>query len=124
MLTLSHFLRTQVKEEEFNMKSFIGRTPAVANKLLKHNCGTTACAIGYCPAVFPRHWTFGFNDSNCSIPHLRKTGSPNVYDDSIEFFGITVEEHRHLFSIHKRTPTQEADAIDAVVDSYGWELKP
>ncbi len=66
-------------------------------ELKPYSCGTSGCAIGECPIVFPRHWKFGEN----TFPSL-KSFSDNEFGEATEksgqiFFGITDDEYEDLF---------------------------
>lgn len=96
LLKLAKFLM-KVKKQNFNYA-----------KILLINCKTQACAIGYCPTIFPKHWKV------CEYPykvegtiksfyvHLR-TESENinwtdVVNDAMKFFDITHDEAVALFA--------------------------
>lgn len=85
-------------------------------RTIPYSCGTSGCAIGECPIVFPRYWKF----SEDGDPVLRKVLSGEVEIQSfdacmylesswqdvqtsiVEFFGITPEEAMHLFTPHQQ----------------------
>jgi len=54
-------------------------------------CGTAGCAMGECPVVFPRHWEFLEYD-------VAIKGQPHSgFYSGAKFFGLSAEEHNHLF---------------------------
>lgn len=123
LLTLAHFLKTQVPRERFDMAAIIDScnrnateqqsVQSLASKANK--CGTTACAIGWCAVVFPSHFRPGY-------PEPRK-GS------LLDFFGISSFDRDDLFypraehycQFERRTPKQEAAVIERVVRRHGWD---
>lgn len=59
-------------------------------------CGTAACAIGWCPRVFPRNCTYGgLNEGWISVES--KTTETSDFDFAREFFGLGKEESYYLF---------------------------
>lgn len=120
LLTLAWFLKTQVEPEHFDLGTFIsvpnkGAQDYSPDDLLAPECGTTACAIGWCAVVFPdecklRRWLPVFSGSGLSC------GSR-----SDAFFGVHRGEWCWLFGQgHTRTPKQEARVIEQFVRSKGW----
>lgn len=68
-------------------------------------CGTSGCAIGECPIVFPNEWSFnkrfGFNPvlngtriKGGFAGDYQKQGSS---DSGMKFFGLSYEEYKLLF---------------------------
>jgi hypothetical protein len=126
LLKLAAFLRT-VPPEKFDLSSFISdihydeQGPA---------CGTTACAIGWCPVVFPNDCRVELGDE---WPSIRFTGESYDWTDweddfdapGQKFFGVNDSEWDHLFEPLDdetdehvlRTPAEEADVIEAFVAS-------
>lgn len=103
-------------------------------------CNSTGCAIGYCPAVFPKlcHYGDGSDtdvDTNISEPSTKCHGdSKNVImsgNKSIENFGvaerlfdISLDDTKYLFmytAYHKshRGPKSVANRIRSYIKSYG-----
>lgn len=62
----------------------------------KNHCGTTGCAIGECPIIFPRDWYFSSDGYNY-LPSLRNKEGWVFLSASI-YFGITNLAVDHLFS--------------------------
>lgn len=124
LLTLAYFLRN-LPPEKVKMASWVSlRDVPKAFKedvriLLEDlSCGTAACAIGWCPTVFPRSWVW-----DTFYPSLRRVnGDDKIVEMSRKFFGIRwADEWRHLFgSGHKRNAQEEADIIEEFVNSKGW----
>lgn len=54
-------------------------------------CGTTGCAIGECPFIWPDDWKFDTDGE----PVL--TGKIGVHDSVLDWFNLSVPEARHLF---------------------------
>ena len=72
LLKLADFLDT-VDEKKFNycvwgqidaMGEFepVEGTSITTEELLKVNCNTSACALGWCPTVWPEEWTNAVHD--------------------------------------------------------------
>ena len=89
----------------------------------KESCGTTACAIGWCPTVFPNQWAWEEDDDGNMVPELR-CGASNTWCDIRSFFGLTKQEEVYLFNTgpkrYTRTPKQEARVIENVVALHGY----
>ncbi len=88
------------------------------------NCGTTACAIGWCPVVFPR--SFAWQDANTVVlKEKSKFGyTLNDFDAAERFFGLNHNQAEYLFmprSYHKskRGPKSVAARIEALVKNNG-----
>lgn len=116
LLTLAWFLKTQVKPSEFDMGSWVKGDSK--NLFREHTCGTTACAVGYCPVVFPRQWKY---DGAYKPMVIRQDPYfESGYEES-EFFGVNGPEWIHLFGCYrKRTPKQEALVIERFVKKKGY----
>ena len=63
-------------------------------------CGYAGCAIGECPAIFPRQWTWGYTE-----PHLRNYNGAleSALESAIRFFGLNMSEAAHLFIPEEQT---------------------
>lgn len=122
-----------MKPKNFNMRNFLG------NEVFRYNCGldyseerfrdlqstsdcgTTACALGYCTVLFPKHWKW-----TGPQPTLRDgfvTGIRSVpCDHAMQFFGVSFQEASELFYGGRgSTPKQEAARIEKVVRRHGWD---
>lgn len=129
MLTLAWFLRTQVKPREFSLLNYLS-TDAVflqtcpSDLLVNHDCGSTACALGYCPIVFPRWWGWVRDCGGWQLTlHGTDLGRTVLHEQSVvsQFFGITPAQACQLFyDIVERTPKQQAREMETVADSYGY----
>lgn len=141
LLTLAHFLRTEVKSKNFHMGAWIGfnlpwdlfgeklkkleSRKIAALQSGKPECGTTACAAGWCPVVFPRDWKFSDNLVN---PELKKAtcargagGAGKTFAHLRGFFALSMDDVKYLFgSGELRTPKQEAKVIEEFVESKGY----
>jgi len=63
----------------------------------KTNCGTAGCAMGECPAVFPKHWHFRAGLFGNQEPALKERPFASVRASGRNFFGITQAQFAHLF---------------------------
>lgn len=105
LLTLAWFLKTEVPACQFDLNYFVNTTPKKIGE-----CGTTACALGWCPTVFPGQWEWY---AGVAPRPLRETVT--------EFFGIDPKDWSRLFSSrHTRTPKQEARVIEQLVAKHGY----
>jgi len=57
-------------------------------------CGTTTCALGWCPVVFKNTIKFD-NVSECSLPTA--LGMENIYHMGAKIFNISIRESEYLF---------------------------
>ena len=93
LLKLASFL-DKVHPTKFNFGTWVGgqeRPFDMAKEpRSKGVCGTTACAIGWCPALWPDAWTWNTN----ALPVLaRNVNSQSAYPtlQAAEWFGISEE---------------------------------
>ena len=76
--------------------------------LTKRLCGTTACAMGWATAVFPRHIRLGIGDVPCLVSNSSIRGD----DIGGPFFGMSYDQSLRAFmSGMKRTPKEEAEVL-------------
>lgn len=93
------------------------------NKNIKQkDCGAAACAIGYCPVVFPRSAKYDTDES--VIFNVGHNDGDNFYGAEL-FFGLTTSQANYLFlseSYHdsKRGPKSVAARIRSFVDRDGY----
>lgn len=128
LLTLAYFLKTQVPSKHFSMGNFTNNGLVEVMETLvtdKPNCGTTACAVGWCPAVFPKDWEWRADDNAdprlIDSPEYFEDWTPDSSSDSREFFGVDSDEWNHVFGGHNtRTPKREATVIERFVESKGY----
>lgn len=118
LLTLAYFLKTRVSVKNFNMESWGENTDGTRPDLKKHQCGTTACALGWASEVFPKEFYFdGDGSFNCTRGGL--------VGGTCEFFGVSSDcrndEWEYLFGADNvRTPKEEAAVIEEFVKSKGY----
>jgi hypothetical protein len=97
LLKLAGFIK-KVKPKLFDLYSIIGYESASGPdfeglKKQIHTCGTTACAVGYVPVVFPRSYKY---DKTSEIVCIKD--ATNDYWPSIgKFFGLDKLEMDYLF---------------------------
>lgn len=129
LLTLAHFLKTEVKPSEFDLGSYCKTYSASTPNLIDHPCGTTACALGWCTAVFPDRFGLKDGDNVDLLTHARYCGirfnrRMTYWGDRRvrEFFGVSMDEFELLFDATRvRTPKQEAKVIEQLVAKHGYE---
>jgi hypothetical protein len=123
LLKLAAFL-DKLPKAKFNFGTFtsLGGKPMMeALKAGRSRCGTTACAVGWMPAVFPRtacwigkdqpygHVIVGLRSDKGRRPRLTN------FDVAERFFGLSYDETRNLFD-----PGSEFASDDAP----GWTATP
>lgn len=117
LLTLAHFLKTEVEPLEFDMGHYTeGELPHGKHKGSQLDCGSSACALGWATVVFPE--TFWFESSL----HWGTLLNVDYCDHTTRsFFGLVEDEPYYLFGEnHRRTPEQEAKVIEDFVDAKGY----
>lgn len=65
-----------------------------------NGCGTSGCAIGECPIIWPEYWTFKPNwkdDDIKALPALIKNPDLHVMDAGSLFFDINKREFCQMF---------------------------
>lgn len=98
---LADFLDT-LPVEKFNFNNFLsvrGLPPAQALAAGSNKCGTTACAIGWLPAIDPENWAWDDQLIWPDIWELNYKPDPHagLFDAAAQYFEITTEESLHLF---------------------------
>lgn len=100
LLKLAAFLM-KLPKAKFDFASVIyqgGKPMMEALKLGAHRCGTTACGIGWMPAVFPRD--LRWNNARHADNVLFRKGFPTLTNFNVaeKYFGLTAGEAEFLFS--------------------------
>lgn len=80
-----------INKRNFNLRTFFSGNLDGLYDIAdgRHDCGSTACVIGWCPIVFPRSWTFACFGRH--IPNLKKSPDLDQYHQFSEFFGINLD---------------------------------
>lgn len=133
LLTLAYFLKTKVADEAFDMCSILAHKDRFRyfqilpdpNKLfLNHTCGTTACALGYTPVVFPDRFKYEEDLSTPSLVFQAKKHGKKCYSDILSastFFGMSRDEVLNMFySGFHRDPKQVAKDLEEFVKERGY----
>jgi hypothetical protein len=98
LLKLANFLENEITDDRFDLSniaiSSTGELPS------KKSCGTTACAIGYMPCVFPKYCKY--SNYKYDKEYLTVSGKGQYSDLSNFLFaqcflGITQAESSYLF---------------------------
>lgn len=150
LLTLAYFLKTEVSDDQFDMKTYAKSLDSIRSRLQetdKHieftgkGCGTSACAMGWASIIWPKVFRVtspvgrkGFalysRVDRFGMVHLKIICTdPRVQ----EFFGITRGECMDLFSLYgnnfcigtnikntSHTPKKKAAQIVQLVDTHGY----
>jgi hypothetical protein len=66
---------------------------------LPGTCGTTACAIGWCPAVFPDEWEWIKEVERFPFPHLEGCAFSSIITQATTFFEIDILDAQYLFLV-------------------------
>src|SRR3990167_4569351 len=101
LLKLAAFLRT-VPRKHFNLNEFtnvedednIKCLIKIGTTLKPLDCGTTTCAIGWCPSVFPRNFIWNNHRNIELINKYNETG----WLACEKFFKLNTREAYYLFS--------------------------
>lgn len=137
LLKLADFLDT-LPRQKFNFDRIAEQSgkPMLAALLTgKTRCGTVACAIGWMPAVFPRHLKWSSADELRPDVHLRADEAMTDFDAASVFFDIAIEEADFLFTPGSldngwsglpghATPKRVARHIRAFVRKRGGHVAP
>lgn len=135
LLKLADFLDKLPKEKfNFGLIAEVGNKPMLeALKAGRQRCGTTACAIGWMPAVFPRQvcWVGAEKSGEILEVGFRAmtidTYPATNFGVAEQFFGLTSEESGLLFNPgetedslgDEATPKQVAGTIRKFVRKAG-----
>ena len=66
------------------------------DEILKElKCGTSGCAIGECPQLFPKYWEW-VRETIQFMPKLKDSKCDEM-ESGMKFFSINEREYRHLF---------------------------
>ena len=122
MLTVTHFLETQVPRKEYDQSMFVKGD--YARLATEHVCRSAACALGYTALLYPNHWQFASYGAPLLINTDDTAGS--IFKDAATFFGISKDEALEVFGApeqcsHTGTPKSVAKAMLKLVAKYGWE---
>lgn len=85
LLVLAEFLE-RLKPEQLDMEVFVSQKAF-------HECGTAACAIGWCTVAFPKQWYL-----NGRLPLTTGATAYDPFTDAVAFFGIDYIESDKLFT--------------------------
>ncbi len=93
----NHLLTGKLGHDNFYLGTYNDGT------IKEDGCGTSGCAIGECPIVFPEYWHFKRVRFFAGEPSLIRN-SNDVVSDSREFFNINTDEFCHLFIAQYQKP--------------------
>lgn len=83
----THLEKAKLAHEKFNFNVFNS-----GRRISRLRCASEGCAIGECPAVFPRQWKW--HQGSVSLTN----GHPfEEKRSAMEFFGLTMEDATKLF---------------------------
>lgn len=144
LIKLADFLQ-KVHHSKFNLNEWVSgiNTKLMAKKpTRKGDCGTTACAVGWLPNIFPRSWSWTdgqmdawgmvvgteieykpWGDRGLSLTHNMKLNA------AAEFFDIDFDESSSLFIPDEysdrgnTTAKMVAKRIRSLVKGYGHALE-
>lgn len=133
LLKLADFLQ-QLPPQKFDFRSFTmrGDKPMLeALKARRSSCGTTACAVGWMPAVFPRAvcW-IGVDRPGYTLNVAMRNGARRRdafwgtckrvtnFDVAQRFFRLTYDETQTLFNPEENEDSLSADATAKQVATH------
>jgi len=94
LLKLADFLEKEVPNQNFHL-CYVGR--GSVEDISKYRCGSSACAMGWLPAVFPRTFKWLYQSSiHTGVTHT-KIINKYLADIVINFFQINILELHYLF---------------------------
>ncbi len=119
--TLSRELR-KVPEKDFDIESYVG------GEIEDIGCGSTACALGYCPLIFTDEWEF-YKGNSFKFPCLKGNADPvaDPFNEAEQFFGLSEDEAENLFDASRyerevdgwfapvASPSDVSNRIDAML---------
>lgn len=128
LLKLADFLETLPKKK-FDLNVYVGdiKDGQAPNK--QYDCGTTACAIGWCPVVFSRsgvHYQeqYDYGGRLIDMDVVFPTNDGDLQNDmgAEKFFDLTEGELNYLFMpnsymVGRRGPKSVANRIRQVVET-------
>ena len=119
---LKDFLN-ELDDKNFNFGFYISKYDP------EHSCNTVACAVGWCPTVFPKHWKVSINLYPVLVS-MEKGLWAEIMLSAIKFFRLNKSQFNHLFVPglqnhryggefldHNATPKQVASNIEAFLES-------
>ena len=131
MATLCYFLKTQVEEKNWDYSRYIrAKSREEAKTLAYVECGTTACAAGYLPVIFPKNWHYiKYSFESISIESRTfPRGAYNIFNALAHFFGITFAEAKLLFGgyldedLKKVTRAEFIRRAKKLALNYGYKI--
>lgn len=98
LLKLADFLEKKVVDSNFGLMVIVSGDPRKLKNGIesRHKCGTIACAMGYCPLVFPRLLKYKNNDVVLNTKESDFYGDYN-WGAIKQIFNLTEEESEYLF---------------------------
>lgn len=90
LMKLAAFL-SRLPPRKFNFKHVVAKED-------ENGCGTVCCAMGWCPAVFPKDWEWAYQDVRLK---RRATGYWSFHD-ALRYFVLTEDEADSLFMPGRR----------------------
>ena len=90
LLKIAQFLREKVDDSNFNLDDYTNSPGQFKpDDLFVHNCGTTACAVGFFPHIFPDDW--GYAENGALMYYGRLDLGLSSYLD------LNLDQYDHLF---------------------------
>lgn len=112
MLKHAAFLRDHVDPKDFHMGTY-SKGPIDD----EHPCGTTACAVGYMPLVWPEWFVM---KPALQTENIVRWRDGRIFDED-EFYGLSDADWSLLFSgTNVRTPQEQAQVMIDFVENYDF----
>ncbi len=102
LLKLARFLQERVPDEMFDYSDVCWMPEQILPQdALKHPCGTTACALGFLPVVFPRSLKYVLSNSGkyagITLTNNQTGATWHSFKAAAQFFGISDYHANYLF---------------------------
>lgn len=114
----------KVNPANFNIRAWVDGEYEELELVQEHTCGTTACAAGYLPLIFPRSWKIDFsNEPVLKAKKYEDEGEGTYTDAALEtWFDISFRQASQIVyeSQYDKlpsaiTPSDVADRIEEII---------
>lgn len=126
-----HLRNGQLGHDEFDINTYNSSSPSARPQMRKIGCGSSGCAIGELPIIFPNEWEFRkstwkeFFDVRLKNSFWERNGMYATQIEAEEWFDIGEKKYTRMFmpSSYEPFPTRYdvADRIDQLIKEYESE---
>lgn len=114
LLKMADFLET-LPPHKFDFADYVhigSKFPAEALAAPEEHCGTTACAVGWLPAMFPEDFKWSETGNRMSLVEVVPLDSPSFSERAIRvFLDISSDDYDFLFIPSSSTLGPNASAV-------------